>query len=285
MKPTTFGSLGSAQARSALIAQVSSCLRLRGDRSLTVPVLPGFKLRDSAPKAARQFRSKATLVTMFGLMAALGWGCSVPEAPNNPFLPDPSPSPTAALRASSGLVIPSPAPTDSSPQDSITLKLGDRSDRVRQIQQQLIRRGHLRADYPINQGDRYGNRYDEETAAAVAEFQKQVVGLPATGEATEATQVMLGLIPVPRPSDGLPWGPVKPGDIKQSVGTLQERLTRLGDFTGAIDWNYDSNTEAAVRNFQLECQCGLEPDGIANQITRSMMLIRLKQQEETQQSC
>ncbi|WP_172799653.1 peptidoglycan-binding domain-containing protein [Leptolyngbya sp. O-77] len=215
-------------------------------------------------------------------MAAVGSGCG-PAQFLNPTT-DPAPSPTAALRPSGGLVIPSPAPTDSSPQNSITLKLGDRGFRVRQIHQQLIRRGHLRADYPIDQGDRYGNRYDEETAAAVAEFQKQVVGLPATGEATEATQVMLGLIPVPRPSDGLPWGPVKPGDIKQSVGTLQERLTRLGDFTGAIDWNYGSNTEAAVRNFQLECQCGLEPDGIANQITRSMMLIRLKQQEETQQS-
>ncbi|HIK40852.1 peptidoglycan-binding protein [Thermoleptolyngbya sp. M55_K2018_002] len=283
MKLPALGSLGSAQGRAVLIAQASSCLYVKGDRSLAAPVLPAFKLRSSAPAIARQFRSKATLVSTFGLMAALGSGCG-PAQILNPTT-DPNPSPTAALRASGGLVIPSPAPTDSSPQDSITLKLGDRSDRVRQVQQQLIRRGHLRADYPINQGDRYGNRYDEETAAAVAEFQKQVVGLPATGEATEATQVMLGLIPVPRPSDGLPWGPVKPGDIKQSVGTLQERLTRLGDFTGAIDWNYDSNTEAAVRNFQLECQCGLEPDGIANQITRSMMLIRLKQQEETRQSC
>ncbi|GAB4149549.1 MAG: hypothetical protein Fur0046_28210 [Cyanobacteria bacterium J069] len=131
---------------------------------------------------ARQFRSKAALVTLFGLMAALGSGCG-PAQIFNPTT-DPAPSPTAALRASGGLVIPSPAPTASSPQDSITLKLGDRSFRVRQIQQQLIGRGHLRVDYPINQGDRSGNRYDEETAAAVAEFQKQVVGLPATGEAT-----------------------------------------------------------------------------------------------------
>jgi peptidoglycan hydrolase-like protein with peptidoglycan-binding domain len=222
---------------------------------------------------------------MFGLMAALGSGCGLAQILNPTT--DPAPSPTAALRASGGLVIPSPAPTASSPQDSITLKLGDRGFRVKQIQQQLIRRGHLQADYPINQSDRYGNRYDEETAAAVAEFQKREVGLPATGGATEATQVMLDLIPVPLASDGLPWGPVKLGDIKQSVGTLQARLTRLRYFTEPIDWDnptYGPKTRAAVRNFQLECQCGLEPDGIANQITRSMILVRLKQQENALRS-
>lgn len=182
-------------------------------------------------------------------------------------------------------MIPSPAPTVPSRQESITLKLGDRSFSVRQIQQQLIGRGYLRSDYLINQGDRYGNRYDEETAAAVAKFQRQEADLLPTGEANEATQVMLGLIPVPRPSDGLPSGPVKPGDTSPSVGTLQTRLTRLGYFTDRIDWVYGSKTEAAVRDFQLACQCGLEPDGIANQITRSMMLVRLKQQEDARQSC
>lgn len=167
----------------------------------------------------------------------------------------------------------------------MTLKLGDRSFSVRQIQQRLISRGYLRVDYPIGQGDRYGNRYDEETAAAVAKFQRQEADLPPTGEANEATQVMLGLIPVPRPSDGLLWGPVEPGDTSQSVGTLQARLNRLGYFKEPIDRNYGSKTEAAVQSFQLACQCGLEPDGIANQITRSMILIRLEQPEGVQQSC
>jgi len=279
MKLPTLGLLGSAQTRAALFGQVSPCLRLKGDRARISPVLPAFQLQSAAPKAARQFRSRASLVSAFGLMAALGWGCSLPEAPQNP-----APSPSSSI-IPSGPILP---PTLPSPQRSITLKLGDRSFRVRQIQQQLIRRGYLRADYPTGQGDWYGDRYDRydrETAAAVAKLQEQEADLLPTGEANEATQVMLGLIPVPKPSDGLLWGPVKPGDTSQSVGRLQARLTRLGYFTDRIDGNYGSKTEAAVQNFQLACQCGLEPDGIANQVTRSMMLIRLEQPEGVQQSC
>ncbi|WP_448602167.1 peptidoglycan-binding domain-containing protein [Thermoleptolyngbya sp.] len=289
MKLPTLGLLGSAQTRAALIAQISSCLRLKGDRARISPVLPAFQLRSAAPKAVRQFRSKASLVSTFGLIAVLGSGCNFLSSLRIIRLP--ATAPASSKQPISKVPIespfPSPTPTVPSCQDPITLKLGDRSFRVRQIQQQLIRRGYLRADYPTGQGDWYGDRHDRETAAAVAEFQKQVVGLPATGEATEATQVMLDLIPVPRPSDDLTWGPVKPGDISQSVGTLQARLDRLGYFTEEIDWNnppYGPKTKAAVRDFQLECQCGLEPDGIANQITRSMMLVRLKQQEDARQS-
>jgi peptidoglycan hydrolase-like protein with peptidoglycan-binding domain len=288
MKLPTFGLLGSAQARAALIAQISSCLRLKGDRTLIPPVLPAFQLRSAAPKAVRQFRSKASLVSTFGLIAVLGSGCDfLPFRIIRPPIADPESSMQPRSNVPGESPFPSPTPTAPSYQDSITLKLGDRSFRVRQIQQQLIRRGYLRADYPIGQGDRDGNRYDEETAAAVAEFQKQVVGLPATGEAHEATQVMLDLVPVPQPSDGLPSGPVKPGDISPSVGTLQTRLARLDYFTEDIDWNsptYGPKTKAAVRDFQLECQCGLVPDGNANQITRSMMLVRLKQQEDALRS-
>ncbi|MFQ3628409.1 MAG: hypothetical protein SNJ81_12620, partial [Cyanobacteriota bacterium] len=70
-KLPTLGSLGSAQPRAALIAQVSSCLCMKGDRPLTTPTLPILKLWSSAPKAARQFRSKVVIAMFFALAEPL----------------------------------------------------------------------------------------------------------------------------------------------------------------------------------------------------------------------
>lgn len=249
---------------------------MKGDRSATTSFLPVFKSWNFVPEVTRQVCSKAALVTAFSLVAVLGSSCDF----FRPSVTNPSPSPLPFSEAPGGLSSPAPAPSALSCQDPITLRLGDRSIRVTDIQQQLLKRGHLRADYPVGQSD----RYDEETAAAVAAFQKREVGLLPTGEANEATQVMLDLISVPLSSDGLPSGPVSPGDTSKTVGTLQARLTRLSYFKEPIDWTYGTKTEAAVRDFQLGCHCGLEPDGIANQITRSMILVRLKQQEDALRS-
>ena len=93
-------------------------------------------------------------------------GASRPQATPEPVITGtPSPGPTAAPSAAP-TVAPTQAPTEPitpAPTDPPTLRQGDKSDAVRQLQQQLIRLGYL-------SGNADGD-FGRKTAQAVKDFQ------------------------------------------------------------------------------------------------------------------
>ena len=98
--------------------------------------------------------------------------------------------------------------------------------------------------------------YGPMTTAAVLAYQ-QAIGFPATGEADDITQVMLG-------------GGMRLGSRGPAVKELQTRLTALGYGTGGVDGKFGEYTLAAVAAYQVAM--GLDSDGIVGPLTWASIL-------------
>ena len=109
------------------------------------------------------------------------------------------------------------------------------------------------------------------TQRAVRLFQ-QINGLPDTGIADNATQVLLyssaakplGYVP----SDGYSTLQ-RSSKYKSAVVPLQRRLRELGYYSGSIDGYFGSKTYRAVRNFQS--RNGLSVTGVADAYTQQLL--------------
>ena len=137
----------------------------------------------------------------------------------------------------------------------VTLSLGDKGDRVREMQIALTNTGHY--------GCEINGIYDEAMESCVFRFQEEqsIVssldehGAGYFGEQTRAklasllderNQELNNLI-----ADKLPSGTIQPGGTGDVVSKLQEGLQTLGYFKNRINGNYDDATTFALAEFQV----------------------------------
>lgn len=114
--------------------------------------------------------------------------------------------------------------------------------------------------------------FDDDTRQALACFQ-QANGLSVTGAADADSVAKLGDAAVLSRQDYLrrfaeetqTAEPLKPGDIKNQVATLQRRLIEYGYFKGEADGVFGDATRGAVERFQMVN--GLPVTGIADGMT------------------
>lgn len=104
---------------------------------------------------------------------------------------------------------------------------------------------------------------------------KSVLRLDARGGLGDIADAQVTVIQNPPPHlDDLEVLPIlartlRQGDTGASVRDLQEMLTRIGYFTGAIDGDFGKRTRAAVLAFQADNH--LIPDGIVGPLTREAL--------------
>lgn len=155
--------------------------------------------------------------------------------------------------------------------DSTLLQLDDSGEQVTQLQTRLSNLGYY--DGPIS------GVFGELTQAAVINFQQRN-GLSPDGIVGSETFTAIDRAATPTASttSGNPSGTAVPvaaggfvtlGDAGSDVTILQQRLTTLGYYQGAIDGQFGAQTEAALFAFQ-QAQ-GLNPDGIAGTATFSAL--------------
>ena len=159
---------------------------------------------------------------------------------------------------------PTPTPTPASTYS--TLSIGSKGEAVYWLQMRLIELGYLSGDAD---GD-FGNK----TYLALLEFEKVNGGTPQ-GVATAALQKYLfsdSAIPAPtKAPTATPTGyaDLSLGMSGQAVVNLQNRLSQLGYFSGAITGYFDSATEEAVKRF--EYAYGRTMTGIASSGLQSVL--------------
>jgi len=140
------------------------------------------------------------------------------------------------------------------------LSNGSSGPRVKALQQALKELGY----YTLAIDSKYG----AGTAKAVSSFQ-QNNALTQTGSADAATQHLL-FEGMPRNSRGvqtdvktlppIPGYTIRPGDRGDAVAEVQQGLTTLKYYTGAIDGVYGSGSQSAVKALQKDSR--LKQDGI-----------------------
>lgn len=155
---------------------------------------------------------------------------------------------------------PSPSPAEGA--FSGTLKKGDVSDTVKDVQQRLVDLYYM--DYPIHENNSYSvtNKYGDATSAAVQLFQERN-GLPATGECDAATYEKL------MSPDANPYI-MKKNDRCNMVKVIQTKLKEKGYLDAKATGTCGDATITAVTNFQKAN--GITPDGIAGPDTLKMLL-------------
>ncbi len=137
-----------------------------------------------------------------------------------------------------------------------SLQPSDQGDSVAELQENLARLGYYNASVT---GD-----FDAATQAAVIQFQ-QANGLTADGIVGTATQAALTGGAAESPTASAETGAADAG----SVSALQQQLTQLGYYSGAINGAFDATTQAAVTSFQRDQ--GLAVDGIVGSATESAL--------------
>ena len=175
------------------------------------------------------------------------------------------------LNSSSAVSATGSSSSSSSSDKYETLRPGDRSDAVKEMQYRLKELG-----YYTNSRD---GVYGSVTRAAVLAFQTRN-GLTADGVAGNATLTKLyssSAIKADTSSSGSGSGTgsgstnvstsdsLKPGDSGAEVKKLQQRLKELGYYTNTLDGQYGYGTRQAVIAFQKNN--GLTQDGIAGPST------------------
>ncbi len=170
---------------------------------------------------------------------------------------DATPTPTAVTQS---MLLVTPDPNNTPTPTPLILKLGVTGDEVTRLQTKLQALGYYAGEVD--------GQYGQGTAAAVRLFQSQM-GLTSDGLAGTETLTALyadtaqTYIPTPTPSPTPSL--LSKGDQGGSVSALQTRLKELGYYTGAVDGDFGSGTEEAVRLFQS--QNDLEVDGICGSVT------------------
>lgn len=158
-----------------------------------------------------------------------------------------------------------------------TLKLGDRSNDVKNLQTRLIELGYM-------SGSADGI-FGAATQSAVVAFQKNSK-LTADGKAGKVTQNLLYSSSALKASGGTAgstatesangtnsantsYKTLKKGMTSDDVKTLQKRLKELGYLSASATGYYGSQTFAAVKSFQQTN--GLNADGIAGAATQTAL--------------
>ena len=137
-----------------------------------------------------------------------------------------------------------------------SLKKGSEGDAVRALQSRLKELGYY--DGSVD-GD-----FGESTEDAVKAFQKQN-GLTVDGKAGgDTTAILYSSSAEKAGSDAL-----KKGSTGTEVVTLQNRLKKLGYYTGTVDGDFGESTEDAVKAFQK--RNGLTADGKVGDYTASKL--------------
>lgn len=155
--------------------------------------------------------------------------------------------------------------------DDTLLQLEDAGEAVTQLQTRLANLGYY--DGPIS------GVFGELTQAAVINFQQQN-GLSPDGIVGAETFAAIdrGAAPATSTAEGSSPSTTTPvaaggivllGNTGSDVTTLQQRLTTLGYYQGAVDGQFGAQTEAALLAFQRAQ--GLNPDGIAGTATFSAL--------------
>lgn len=136
------------------------------------------------------------------------------------------------------------------------MQLGDSGEDVESVQTRLYELGYLTKKSNID-----GN-FGEGTSAAVLEFQKSNK-LTADGKVGNKTLNTLF-------SDSPVSKFYSIGDTSDEIKTIQERLKKLGYFSGKCDGKFTKATASAVRDFQSDN--GLDVDGNVGPATKSLLL-------------
>ena len=144
-----------------------------------------------------------------------------------------------------------------------TLKYGDSGDRVKELQNALVKLG-----YNTNGVD---GRFGAGTQRAVISFQKSN-GLKADGLAGSKTLELLYEKAQNSSSGGSDSGSssgltrtLRRGYTGSDVTSVQKRLKELGYYTGSVDGVYGTGSIAAAKAFQK--RNGLKADGLTGQST------------------
>jgi peptidoglycan hydrolase-like protein with peptidoglycan-binding domain len=156
------------------------------------------------------------------------------------------------------------APQDyGSPYGSV-LQSNDQGNAVVDLQQRLSGLGYYHG--PVT------GYFDTSTQEAVRQFQ-QANGLAADGVVGAATISALdghsSVQTDPQAVAAAGGGTVQIYDSGNQVSSLQQQLSQLGYYTGAVTGVFDSTTQAAVMNFQRDR--GLATDGIVGSATLSAL--------------
>ena len=130
---------------------------------------------------------------------------------------------------------------------SMCAEKGDTGSNVKQVQQRLRRMGFFRGDCT--------GTYGEMTVHAVERFQQESA-LPATGQLNPETCAALFSLQALRAQEtAIP----RLGDAGEDVRELQTQLATLGYYEGAVDGQYDYDTEVAYRLYQIGNELPLDP--------------------------
>lgn len=166
--------------------------------------------------------------------------------------PDSTPNPDATLEATP--VPGTPAPTE----EPFSFKKGDKSPKIKELQQLLISKGYLAADTEL------AENFGAKTETAVKLFQTEN-GLQATGIVDNALWAAISAAPVREEPFEL-----KKGDSDPKVAQLQQLLMDKGYMAQDTTTNYFGGmTETAVKLFQK--QNGLTETGIVNNTLFTMI--------------
>lgn len=135
---------------------------------------------------------------------------------------------------------------------------------ARELQQRLIDLGYLRG--------KADGIFGERSTDALKLFQA-MAGLPATGEADEATREAL----FAQDARAVP-ARLSVGDKGDAVTALQEKLMQYGFLTGKADGSYGKATATAVKRFQKQLlaqgvneELGIVANGEATPATQSLL--------------
>lgn len=160
------------------------------------------------------------------------------------------------------IIIGEAIPEPSAPSTYSLIAKGAKGEDVKALQQRLKDLGYLTGTVD---GD-----YGSKTAEAVMLYE-QTAGLSVDGVADEIMQASLFSDNAPRKgaNGDFLYDILSLGKKGTPVRQMQTRLKTLGYLSGTADGSFGSQTEAAVKQFQLAC--GLEVTGIADTNT----LIRL----------
>lgn len=191
----------------------------------------------------------ACLLMLFAIMPSLRGGSALElsaatPAPTAPPTPTPAPAPTEQPLAA--LPTDAPSESESAPTEPVsavlavageyeTLKYGDESALVMQLQQRLMDLFYLDSDEPTE-------FFGKATQGAVQLFQV-LHYIPVTGVADELTQRILY-------SDTASPFTLSRGLDNSSVEDVQERLTELGYYSDKLNGYFGVATETAVKAFQ-----------------------------------
>ena len=159
-------------------------------------------------------------------------------------------------------VTPTPKPSPTPSYANVYLRKGNSGAQVRQLQNRLITLGYLRG--------KATGEFDDATESAVIAFQNRNTSY-ADGVAGPETLRALYSSNARKTSSpaGVIGTSLREGDGGDDVRLLQERLKRLGYYSGNVDGDFGAGTVNAVKAFQR--QNGLTADGVAGSGTLSRL--------------